>query len=83
MATQSLEELREDVRKNRRRLGRTPFAHNIIGLTLSIIAEAYGVAAANRAIEDFELESVGWKKVELPVPTATEVEATVEEQSNV
>jgi hypothetical protein len=42
------------------------FAHNIVGINLSIIAKEFGVAAANEAIEDFDLEEKGWSK--RPVP---------------
>jgi hypothetical protein len=41
-----------------------PYSHNIISLVLSAIAKEYGQAEANRAIEDFGLEELGWNKVE-------------------
>lgn len=44
------------------------YAHNIVGIVLSQIAEEYGVAAANEAIEDFGLEDKGWST--RPVPDA-------------
>ena len=37
------------------------YAHNIVGITLSMIADEFGVAAANEAIEDFDLEDKGWQ----------------------
>ena len=42
------------------------FAHNIVGVTLSMIAEEFGTAAANEAIADFDLEAKGWKKRDGP-----------------
>jgi hypothetical protein len=42
------------------------YAHNIVGIVLAQIAKEFGVAAANEAIEDFDLEKKGWSK--RPVP---------------
>lgn len=42
------------------------YAHNIVGLDLSMIAKEFGVAAANEAIEDFNLERKGWSKRPIP-----------------
>ncbi len=39
------------------------YAHNIVGITLSMIAKEFGKDAANEAIEDFGLEKKGWRKV--------------------
>lgn len=43
-----------------------PYSHNLIGLYLSSIAEHYGTAEANQAIEDLGLEDLGWSKVQEP-----------------
>lgn len=40
------------------------FAHNVISVSLSLIADRHGHAAANEAIEDYDLEAKGWKKQE-------------------
>ncbi len=40
------------------------FAHNVVSLTLMLIAKEYGAAAANEAIEDYDLEAKGWRKRE-------------------
>lgn len=40
------------------------YAHNIVSITLRIIAKEYGTAKANEAIEDFDLEAKGWYKHE-------------------
>ena len=45
---------------------RDRYAHNIVSMTLSIIAEEYGVAAANEAIDDYDLEARGWRKRDVP-----------------
>jgi len=42
-----------------------PYSHNIIGLLLSQIAKKYGDTEANQAIEDFQLEGLGWRKKEV------------------
>jgi len=39
------------------------FSHNLISLTLRMIAEDYGTEQANKAIVDFELEKLGWTQV--------------------
>jgi hypothetical protein len=36
------------------------YSHNIISLALRAIAEDYGIAAANKVIEDLDLERLGW-----------------------
>lgn len=59
-----LEELRRSIAKYAPIVD-TPadrFAHNIVGIDLSMIAEEFGVATANEAIEDFGLEAKGWSK---------------------
>jgi len=39
-----------------------PYSHNIISITLRQIADKYGKDEANKAIEDFNLEELGWVK---------------------
>ncbi len=39
------------------------YSHNIVSITLSIIAKEFGRDAANEAIEDFDLEAKGWHKI--------------------
>ena len=41
-------------------LGIKPFSHNIIGLTLSAVADQYGDVVANELIQDYGLEKHGW-----------------------
>lgn len=42
-----------------------PYSHNIISLVLRQISEEFGQDRANEAIENFQLELLGWSKVEL------------------
>ena len=42
------------------------YAHNIVGITLAMIAQEHGVAVANKAIDDFNLEAKGWRKRDVP-----------------
>jgi len=39
-----------------------PYSHNIISLSLMAIASRFGRTEANKAIEDFNLENLGWRK---------------------
>ena len=58
-----LKRLRERIEREAPFVGRKPYSHNIIGLTLNEIAREFGVAEANRAIRDFGLEGLGWREV--------------------
>ncbi len=40
-----------------------PFSHNLIGMLLGMLAKQYGQEEANKAIDDYELEELGWSKV--------------------
>jgi hypothetical protein len=40
----------------------TTHAHNIVSLSLRMIAEACGIEEANRAVRDFKLEEKGWSQ---------------------
>ena len=42
----------------------TGLAHDVVGLCLVRLARDHGVAEANTAIEDFDLEVKGWAKRE-------------------
>ena len=42
------------------------YAHNVVSLTLAIIAKEYGVAAANEAINDYGLGAKGWHQQDVP-----------------
>ena len=58
-----LKRLRDRIEREVPFVGRKPYSHNIIGLTLNEIAVDFGVAEANRAIRDFGLEEFGWREV--------------------
>lgn len=61
---QTLKELRADIKRNRSTLQRMEgFSHNIIAITLQIIANEYGVAEANKAIRELKLDKLGWSEV--------------------
>ena len=57
-----LKELRKRISAEVRSVGVKPYSHNIIGLILSQINDAFGREAANQAIVDFDLEKLGWKQ---------------------
>lgn len=59
----TLEELRERIEEEAQYVDVKPYSHNIISLTLRMIDTQYGKEEANKAIEDFGLEDLGWKKV--------------------
>ncbi len=64
----TLDELRETIAEFGPIVG-TPadqYAHNIVSMTLAMIAKEYGVAAANEAIQDFGLEGKGWHQQDVP-----------------
>ncbi len=39
------------------------YSHNIVSLALSAIDKHFGIKQANKAIEDFGLEELGWHKL--------------------
>jgi hypothetical protein len=41
-----------------------PYSHNIISLVLGRVAKFHGKKTANKLIDEFELEALGWHKVE-------------------
>ena len=57
--------LRQHIAKEAPFIGVKSYSHNIVGLILSEIAEAYGDAEAEKAILDFKLYRKGWKKPEV------------------
>lgn len=61
----SLQRLRETIAMEYRYVDKRPYSHNIISLALQSIARNYGKAEANEAIEDYNLEKLGWKKEEV------------------
>jgi len=62
MKKKTLSKLRSIIKKERDFVDLKPYSHNIISLTLMQIAKEYGYEKANKCIDDFELENLGWKK---------------------
>jgi len=60
MIPKTLEDWRATIKKEVRFVGKKPFSHNIINLTLSAINSQFGKEEANRAVVDFGLERLGW-----------------------
>lgn len=60
----TLQQYRGDIARQARYVDIKPYSHNIISLTLGMIAEHYGQEEANKAIIDFDLEEKGWSLVQ-------------------
>ena len=60
--TESLEQMRKEIKKLSKTVGKLPYSHNIIGLKLSRMAREYGKPAANETIELLGLDKMGWRK---------------------
>ncbi len=58
----TLDEWREQVKTNAPYVGIKSHSHNIIGICLTAIAKHFGKDEANKAIDDFNLERLGWQK---------------------
>jgi len=58
----SLEGMREKIEAEVDNVDHKPYSHNIISIALRMIAKSFGKAEANKAIDDFGLEKLGWKK---------------------
>ncbi len=41
-----------------------PYSHNIVGLALQAAVEEFGYEIANDLIVEFELENLGWSKLD-------------------
>jgi hypothetical protein len=62
MTKKTLKELRAGIKKEVPYVDLKPFSHNIISISLMIIAKEYGKEEANKAIRDFDLTELGWKE---------------------
>jgi len=61
--TRTLKALRALVAKEVPYVDIKPYSHNIIGIVLMEIAGRFGKPEANKAITDFSLTKLGWRKV--------------------
>lgn len=60
--TKTLKEWREDIHREVNFVDIKIYSHNIISIALRAIAKNFGASEANKAIEDFGLETLGWHK---------------------
>jgi len=58
-----LDEAKQKIRDEVKFVDIKPYSHNIIGLLLLSVSKDYGRKQANELIDEFELEDMGWKKV--------------------
>lgn len=61
ISKKTLKELRTEIGEEVGFVGLKPFSHNIIGMCLREIHKRFGMASANKAIKDFDLDSMGWE----------------------
>ena len=61
---EAIEKCRQTIEKEIDFVDIKPYSHNIIGLALASLAEKTDNEAANMLIDEFDLESLGWSKVE-------------------
>lgn len=57
-----LAELRDRIRHETPFIGKKPYSHNIVRLTLSEIEQKFGRAEANNAVRDFRLKAKGFNE---------------------
>ena len=62
MTKKTVKEWRADIKKEVPYINIKPFSHNIVGICLGAIAKEYGKEQADKAIDDFQLEQLGWRK---------------------
>jgi len=61
--TRTLGQIRAEIRRKARYVGRKPYSHNIVSLLLKEIDEKYGRDAMNAAIKELGLIHKGWTPV--------------------
>lgn len=59
----SMEQIYEAIEREIEFIDTKPFSHNIISMNLQIAAKQFGIAQANRLIDEFGLAEFGWHKV--------------------
>jgi hypothetical protein len=55
--SETLRQLRQRIKRESPYVGKRPYSHNIIRLTLAEIDRRFGRPEANKAVVDFKLES--------------------------
>ena len=60
----TLEELKQIIKREVPFVDDKPYSHTLISLVLMQISLKYGKDEANKCIKEFELEELGWNKVE-------------------
>lgn len=58
----TLDELRDIIKSEAVYVDKKQFSHNIITLCLQAISKLHGNAEADKAIDDFDLVKLGWRK---------------------
>jgi hypothetical protein len=59
----TLREWRMVIKRERGDVGIRPYSHNIIMIALQAISRGWGQNKANKAIDDYGLEHLGWSKI--------------------
>jgi hypothetical protein len=60
--SETLRQLRQRIKRESPYVGKRPYSHNIIRLTLAEIDRRFGRPEANKAVVDFKLESKGFNE---------------------
>ena len=60
--SETLGQLRRRIKRESPYVGKRPYSHNIIRLTLAEIDRRFGRPSANEAVADFKLESKGFNE---------------------
>ena len=60
--SETLGQLRRRIKREAPYVGKRPYSHNIIRLTLAEIDQRFGRPAANKAVVDFNLENKGFNE---------------------
>lgn len=59
----TLKDIRDKIKKEVPYVDMKPYSHNLISLYLMQINKEFGKEEANKVIDDFDLELLGWHKV--------------------
>lgn len=59
----SLQDWRDTIESEAGFVDIRPYSHNIVSLALRAISKEFGKNEANKAVDDFGLSELGWKKI--------------------